>query len=88
MLEGIAETASTFVPGRPAHHRMAVRTEGNITLEDLGRRVRVSQPFAEKVYDVVSPGTTVVVTDAPIAPFAISSCRFSDGGRKAMTRRA
>ena len=65
MLEGIAETASTFVPGRPAHRWMAVRTEGNITLEDLGRRVRVPPAFAEKVYDLVSPGTTVVVTDAP-----------------------
>jgi L,D-transpeptidase catalytic domain len=65
MLEGVAETPSTFVPGRPAHRWMAVRTEGKTTLEDLGRRVRVSPAFAEKVYDVVSPGTTIVVTDAP-----------------------
>jgi hypothetical protein len=65
MLEGVAETPSTFVPGRAAHRWMAVRTEGKTTLEDLGRRVRVSPVFAERVYDVVSPGTTVVVTDAP-----------------------
>jgi hypothetical protein len=65
MLEGVAETPSTFVPGRPAHRWMAVRTEGKTTLEDLGRRVRVSPAFAEKVYDIVSPGTTIVVTDAP-----------------------
>jgi hypothetical protein len=65
MLEGVAETPSTFVPGRPAHRWMAVRTAGKTTLEDLGRRVRVSPAFAEKVYDIVSPGTTVVVTDAP-----------------------
>lgn len=65
MLEGIAETPSTIVPGRPAHRWMAVRTEGKTTLEDLGRRVRVSPAFAEKVYDIVSPGTTIVVTDAP-----------------------
>jgi hypothetical protein len=44
---------------------MAVRTEGKTTLEDIGRRVHVSQAFAEKVYDIVSPGTTIVVTDAP-----------------------
>jgi hypothetical protein len=31
----------------------------------LGSRVRVSPAFAEKVYDIVSPGTTIVVTDAP-----------------------
>ena len=65
MLEGIAETPSAFVPGRPAHRWMAVRTEGKTTLEDLGRRVRVSPAFAEKVYEIVSPGTTIVVTDAP-----------------------
>ncbi|MGZ5002527.1 MAG: hypothetical protein ACXWBM_04970, partial [Chthoniobacterales bacterium] len=65
MLEGVAQTPSTFVPGRPAHRWMAVRTEGKTTLEDLGRRVRVSPAFAEKVYDIVSPGTTIVVTDAP-----------------------
>jgi hypothetical protein len=27
--------------------------------------VHLSPAFAEKVYDIVSPGTTVVVTDAP-----------------------
>lgn len=44
---------------------MTVRMEGKTTLEDLGRRVRVAPVFAEKLYDIVSPGTTVVVTDAP-----------------------
>lgn len=65
MLAGVTETASAFVPGRPAHRWMAVRTEGSTSLEDLARRVRISPEFAEKVYDIVSPGTTIVVTDAP-----------------------
>jgi len=65
MLEGVAETPSAFVPGRLAHRWMAVRTRGETTLEDLARRVRISPAFAAKVYDIVSPGTTVVVTDAP-----------------------
>jgi hypothetical protein len=65
MLEGVAETPSAFVPGRPAHRWMAVKTEGKTTLEDIARRVRISPAFAEKVYDIVSPGTTIVVTDAP-----------------------
>ena len=64
MLEGLAETTSAFVPGRPGHRWMAVRTEGGTTLEDLGQRVHVAPAFAEKVYDIVSPGTTIVVTDA------------------------
>ena len=65
MLEGVAEAPSAFVPGRPAHRWMAVKTEGKTTLEDIGRRVRVSPVFAGKVYDIVSPGTTIVITDAP-----------------------
>ena len=65
MLEGVTETPSAFVPGRPAHRWLAVRTAGNATLEDIGRRVHVSPAFAEKVYDIVYPGTTIVVTDAP-----------------------
>lgn len=65
MLEGAAEMPSPLVPGRPAHRWMAVRTQGKTTLEDIGRRMHVSPEFAEKLYDLVSPGTTVVVTDAP-----------------------
>lgn len=65
MLEGLTERPSAFVPGRPAHRWMAVRTEGKITLEDIGRRMHISPEFAEKVYDLVTPGTTIVVTDAP-----------------------
>lgn len=65
MLAGVTERASAFVPGRPSHKWMAVRTGGDTTLDDLARRVRISPEFAQKVYDVVSPGTTIVVTDAP-----------------------
>lgn len=65
MLEGVTETPSAFLPDRPAHRWMAVRTEGDAKLEDIARRVHVAREFAEKVYDVVSPGTTIVVTDAP-----------------------
>jgi L,D-transpeptidase catalytic domain len=72
MLEGFTETASAFVPGRPGHQWMAVKTEGKITLNDLGRRVRVAPEFAEKVYEIVSPGTTIVVTDAPALPSSTS----------------
>jgi hypothetical protein len=65
MLAGFAETTSAWVPGRPGHQWMAVKTEGNATLNDLARRVHVSPEFAEKLYDIVSIGTTIVVTDAP-----------------------
>lgn len=70
MLDGLAERPSAFVEGRPAHRWMAVKTEGKTTLRDLARRVRIAPEFAEKVYDVISPGTTIVVTDAPALPAA------------------
>lgn len=65
MLDGLGRTGSVFVPGRPSHRWMAVRTEGDTSLDDLARRVRVSSDFAAKLYDLVAPGTTIVVTDAP-----------------------
>jgi L,D-transpeptidase catalytic domain len=68
MLSGLSEQPSAFVRGRPAHQWMAVETEGKTTLVDLARRVRVPPEFAEKVYDLVLPGTTIVVTDAPALP--------------------
>jgi hypothetical protein len=68
MLAGVTEAASVFVPGRPGHQWMAVKTDSrkeDATLEDLARRVHVSAKFAEEVYNIVMPGTTMVVTDAP-----------------------
>ena len=68
MLAGVAETSSAFVPGRPGHQWMAVKTDpktNHNSLEDLARRVHVAPEFAEKVYNIVAPGTTIVVTDAP-----------------------
>lgn len=75
MLDGLAERPSAFVAGRPAHRWMAVNTEGKTTLRDLARRVRVAPEFAAKVYDVIAPGTTIVVTDAPALPAAIDPPR-------------
>ena len=74
MLAGISETASAFVPGRPAHQWMTVKTDikENASLHDLAHRVHVAPDFAAKVYDVVTPGTTIVVTDAPALPISSS----------------
>ncbi len=64
MLEGVADKPSVILPERPAHRWMAIRTEGTTSLNDIARRVSIPRAFAEKVYDIVSPGTTIVVTDA------------------------
>jgi hypothetical protein len=73
MLNGVTQTPSAFVPGRSAHQWMAVKTEGKMTLNNLGHRVSVPPLFAEKLYDIVAPGTTVVVTDAPALHASASS---------------
>lgn len=76
MLDGFADAGSVFVPGRPARRWMVIRTDSGsneTTLHDLGQRVHVSTEFAERLYDLVIPGTTIVVTDAPALPGSSSS---------------
>ena len=73
MLEGVSERPSAFVHGRPGHRWMAVQTEGETSLNDLARRVRVPPEFVAKVYDILPPGATIVVTDDPALPSATSA---------------
>ena len=40
------------------------RSRGVASFDDLGKRLRVNPEFASKLYDALSPGATVVVTDA------------------------
>jgi hypothetical protein len=35
--------------------------------DDIAARLHMNPEFAQKVYDTVSPGATVVVTDQPVA---------------------
>jgi hypothetical protein len=68
MLTGIVEAPSAFVPDRPGHQWMVVKTDSkkdDLPLADLGRRVHVSAEFAAEIYDLVTAGTTIVVTDDP-----------------------
>jgi hypothetical protein len=69
LLEGTSGKASPWVPGRPARQWMRVSTDKGPRLDadDLGRRVAVNPLFAAKLYDTVQPGTTVIVTDEPVA---------------------
>ena len=69
LLQGAREKSSAWVPGRPALKWMRVSTDRGPRLDadDLGRRVAVNPLFAAKVYDVLQPGTTVIVTDDPVA---------------------
>jgi hypothetical protein len=59
---------SPLAPGRPEHDWMAVKTDSigsRMSGGDLARRIRINPEFAHKVYDLLAPGATIVVTDAP-----------------------
>ena len=68
LLEGTSDKPSQFVPGRPARRWMAVTHDESgprADADQLAARLRFSPEFAGKLYDEISPGTTVVVTDQP-----------------------
>jgi hypothetical protein len=46
---------------------MSVTSVGRpVDAQHIAARLRVNPEFASKVYDTLSPGTTVVITDRPI----------------------
>lgn len=70
MLEGSTGRASFWAPSREAHRWMTVdtdRKQGVRNFDDLRNRILVNPQFGAKLYDVLKPGTTVVVTDLPAA---------------------
>jgi len=64
----VTGSVSPWAPGRPGRKRMRVEEDAagrKVSFEDLGKRVRVSPEFAGKLYEVLNPGATIIVTDAP-----------------------
>jgi len=70
MLEGVSEKTSFWTPGRKAKKWMRVtgdEASQKIDADEISARLRFNPEFAAKLYDVVAPGTTVIVTDQPAA---------------------
>jgi hypothetical protein len=66
LLEGTTGKPSQLAPGRDAGRWMRVDGEGRgVDAETLASRLRLSPEFAQKVAVEITPGTTVIVTDAP-----------------------
>ena len=64
---GLMLAPKELAPGREAGRWMRVDGEGRgVTAEKLASRLRFSPEFAHKVADAIAPGTTVIVTDAPV----------------------
>jgi hypothetical protein len=67
LLEGTTDQQSTLAPGRAARRWMAVTSSGpSVAAEKIAARLRVNPEFANKVYDTIEPGTTVIITDQPV----------------------
>lgn len=68
MLEGEGKKRSLLAPFRAARKWMTVASqdpENASEFDELAERIRTSPEFATKVYDLLTPGTTLVVTDEP-----------------------
>jgi hypothetical protein len=74
MLAGDSGAPSPVVPGRPGRNWQSIPLPGYSTKPGAAldaeaiRRVAVPPEFASQVYDQMVPGTTLVLTDAPVLP--------------------
>jgi hypothetical protein len=67
LLEGTTGQQSSLAPGREARRWMNVTSSGrSVPAEKIAARLRINPEFAHKVYDVIEPGTTVIITDQPV----------------------
>ena len=67
LLEGTTDRQSKLAPGRAARKWMTVTSSGRrANADQLASRLRVNPDFAAKVYDTLTPGTTVIITDQPV----------------------
>jgi hypothetical protein len=67
LLEGTTDRESSLAPGRAARLWMSVTSSGrSVPAEKIAARLRINPEFANKVYDTIEPGTTVIITDQPV----------------------
>ncbi len=67
LLEGTTDRESKLAPGRAARKWMTVTSSGRrANADQLASRLRINPDFAAKVYDTLTPGTTVIITDQPV----------------------
>jgi lipoprotein-anchoring transpeptidase ErfK/SrfK len=67
LLEGTTGRQSSLAPGREGRRWMSVTSAGRqVEAEKIAGRLRMNPEFASKVYDTISPGTTVIITDRPV----------------------
>ncbi len=80
-LEGFTREPSPFAPDRPQRRWMAVGLpshKGQLAMRlDIGERVHPPAQFSRRVYELLQPGASLVITDRP----AMSATRTQPGFR-------
>jgi hypothetical protein len=68
MSEGFDESPSPLDPTRPRHRWTSFAIEGSgppLTMDQLAAHLSVAGDFAQRLYPILTPGTTVVFTNDP-----------------------
>ena len=74
LLEGTTNQESPLVPGKALRRWMNVTSSGGkVDADKIAARLRINPEFTTKVYDTISPGTTVVITDQPVVRKQVSA---------------
>ena len=71
VLEGFSDKESPLTPGKKMHRWMHVSTDRDSLEEDesfLADRVHIPPLFVEQIYDLLEPGTTLVITNRAATP--------------------
>jgi len=80
VLEGAAQGESPFASGRPMHRWMgfATSTEAASHVIDAAMvtRIHIPQDFGEHVYGILSPGSTLLITDRAATPQTTTDADF------------
>lgn len=64
LLDGTTGRKSLLAPGRNERRWSCVTSNGSP--EKIAKRLRMNSEFATKLYDTLSPGATIIITDRPI----------------------
>jgi hypothetical protein len=81
VLEGFADKESPFAPGHRMHRWMSVSTDASsgVLEEDeaaLASRIHIPPFFVSQVYEALSPGATLVITNRAATPETRSASDF------------
>ena len=66
LLEGVQPDAAPLLPDRPRRRWLQVHGEGGDDPAALAGALAVAPGFARAIYDALSPGATLVITDEPL----------------------